>query len=68
MDRPRRVTPRKTDASEVIGLLPEEEPLYEMHFWHLYNQKRRSTRNLHLSRHLKDLVVSEVAKEGESGR
>ena len=25
MDRPRRVTPRKTDVSEVIGLLPEEE-------------------------------------------
>ena len=25
MDRPRRLTPRKTDAGEVIGLLPEEE-------------------------------------------
>ena len=25
MDRPRRLTPKKNDASEVIGLLPEEE-------------------------------------------
>ena len=25
MDQPRRLTPKKNDASEVIGLLPEEE-------------------------------------------